>query len=151
MKLKNSSRDGFSPGFTVDNFLSALVKYFKPSFDLSDDAWDSIRAIDTLCENRFPVPLHTCALFGGRLNVLPAVYNPGSRNELTENLCMTPETVFVAKDPALQQMDGVFLAMATNDRMMPCKWLMRQGTSARLIVGDHRGFRLLAAPLSSFI
>ena len=150
MSSKKRSSEGFSPEFTVDNLLSALVRYFKPSFDLSDDAWDSIRAIDTLCENRFPVPLHTCALFGGRLNVLPSIYNPGKRNDLTENLCMTPETVFVAKDPALQQMDGVFLAMATNDRMMPCKWLMRQG-SARLIVGDHRGFRLLAAPLSSFI
>lgn len=141
----------FTPLFTADNLLSVLVKFFRPSFELSDDVWDSIRLIDTQCDNQFPIQLCYCSLFDGRQNVLPSIYKPGSKNLLTENLCLNPETVFIAKDPSLQQMSGVFFAVATNDRMLPCKWLSKQRTSAQMIIGDHRGLRLIAAPLSSFV
>ena len=150
MSSKRSQREQFSPEFTADNLLSVLVKYFRVTHELSDDVWDSIRSIDTLCDNRFPVTLCSCTVFSGRQNVLPSIYMPGKRNVLTENLCLNPETVFIAKDPALLGMAGVFMAVASTDYMLPCKWLMRQGKSAKLIVGDHRGLRLIAAPLISF-
>lgn len=149
MSSKKFSRTVAAPAFTANNLLSVLVKHFRPSFELSDDAWTSIGLIDTQCDNQFPVQLECCTVFEGRQNVLPSVYMPGKSNVLTENLCLNPETVFVAKDPALSGMDGIFLVVATQDTMLPGAWLERQ-TKAKMIVGDHRGLRLIAAPLSSF-
>lgn len=132
----------------MDDLLRALISALRPQFALPDDPWDAVDLIWRLCDHRFPVNLRETTLFEWRVSVIPCIYKPKARNPLTEALLCSPGTVFLVRDPVFDGLHGIFMAMAGPDDHI-AEWV-RRSAPLRMVLGEQRSVRLIAAPLSSF-
>ncbi len=136
--------------FDYADLARILVGVFKPRFELPPDDWAAVDLMCRMCPHRFPVDLAQSLIFEWRVNVIPAIYRPKPRNPLTEMLLCNPGRTVLVRDPSFDGTAGVFMAVADVDELMLDAWA-RRSRPCRMILGEQRGVRMMAAPVNSFI
>ena len=136
--------------FDADDLLRTLISLCRPCFDLPRDPWEACVRIADFCLERLPFGLANAFLYEDRVNVMPAILNPKTRNALTESMLCSPGQVFIIRDPMLPADKGVYMAMAGPDLETIAKWV-KLAMPLHMMLGEYRNVRLMAAQLRSFI
>ena len=142
---------GFKVQYSEDDLQRAVLQIFKPKFDPDEthDVWDLLDRVFKLCPNRLPANPAQAVLFAERVLVLPTVYNPGSRNVLAEALLCSPNRLFLVRDPALDSAKGLYMVMSGVDADDIAAWVANC-IPLRIALGEHKGLRIIAAPMMNF-